>query len=243
MKRTSGVTLLEVLIAVSLLSFLSVGIMTAMRIGLTSLDKANTRLMDNRRVANAQRILEQEIAGFMPVRALCQGAGPVPTASIPFFQGEPESMRFVSTYSLQEAWRGVARILEFQVIPRGDGRGVRLVVNEWPYSGSLSAGQACIGLVPDPVLGVAVPRFRPIEVGPQSFVLADRLASCRFGYLEPAPPPVLQQWKPRWVLPRWPLAIRVEISSLDDDPTHLRPVTITAPMHVNRSPEIQYGDY
>ena len=46
-----------------------------------------------------------------------QNGGPI----IQFFQGEAQSMRFVSTYSLQQAWRGLPQILEFLVIPREDG--------------------------------------------------------------------------------------------------------------------------
>ncbi len=66
--------------------------------------------------------------------------------SMLFFQGEPSSMRFVSTYSLQDASRGMPQILEFQVIPGADNRGVRLVVNERPYTGAASAGALLPGL-------------------------------------------------------------------------------------------------
>jgi CheY-like chemotaxis protein len=93
-----------------------------------------------------------------------------PTTKAQFFQGEPQSMRFVSTYSLQEAARGLPRILEFQVIPGEGGRGVRLVVNEQLYSGPAAAGFFCLGPGGDSF------RFRPIEIGPRSFVLADRLS-------------------------------------------------------------------
>ena len=69
MKR-SGVTLIEVMIAVSLLSLLSLGILTSLRVGMGALQRTDRRLMDNRRVAGAQRILEQQLAGFIPVVAV-----------------------------------------------------------------------------------------------------------------------------------------------------------------------------
>jgi prepilin-type N-terminal cleavage/methylation domain-containing protein len=237
----AGLTLIEVLIAVTLLSILSVGILMAMRVALDALRKANTKLMDNRRVAGAQRVLEQQIAGFMPVQTLCAGsasAGP-PMA---FFQGEPQSMRLVSTYSLQESWRGRPRILEFQVIRGDQGNGVRLIVNEIPYTGPLSVAQFCLGMAPDPVAGFNVPQFAPIQAGPQSFVLADKLAWCRFSYLEPQKPPLPPLWRPNWVLPRWPLGVRVEMAPLEDNPARLRPLTVTGAIRVNRAPEIVYGD-
>ena len=156
----------------------------ALRVGVNAMEKANARLIDNRRMNGVQRILEQEIAGFMPVVATCLSEDERPPTPLPFFQGEPESMRLVSTYSLSDAWRGYPQILEFQVIAGALGEGVRLVVNEHLYTGPPAAGVFCLGLRPDDQLGVSVPVFRPIAVGPGSFVLADRLAFCRFSYLE-----------------------------------------------------------
>ena len=237
-RSRAGITLLEVVIAVSLLSLLTAGVMTSLRLGLNALGKTNTRLMANRRVAGAQQSLQQQLEGFMPVIAAYAAApeGPA-TAKLPFFQGEPQSMRFVSSYSLQEAARGLPRILELQVIPGEGARGVRLVVNEHLYSGPLSAGFFCLGPGADGF------RFRPIEIGPQSFVLADRLAFCRFSYQERPPAPAEAKWTPAWILPRWPGAIRVEMGPLDDEISRLRPVTVTAQIHVNRFPIFEYGDF
>jgi len=242
-RHQTGVTLLELLIAVTLLSILSVGILMAMRVALDALGKSNGKLMDNRRVAGAQRVLEQQIAGFMPAKMICATDPAGPGAQVAFFEGQPQTMRFVSTYSLQEAWRGVARILELQVIPGDQGRGVRLVVNETPYSGPLSAGRSCVGMAPNPESGQILPQFAPVRTGPQSFVLADKLASCRFWYLQAAKPPVPEQWRPDWVLPRWPKGVRVEIVPIEDNPARLRPLTITGAINTNRDPDIAYVDY
>ena len=83
MRRDAGVTLMEVLIAVTLLSLLSTGMLLAIRIGLSALGKTNEKLMYNRRVAGAQRILEQELQGMIPVVAPCGGSG----LRFGFFQG------------------------------------------------------------------------------------------------------------------------------------------------------------
>jgi len=235
-RSTAGLTLLEVVIAVSLLSLLMVGVMTSLRLGLSALGKTNTRLMDNRRVAGAQRALEQELEGFMPVIARYSTSPEAPpTAKMPFFQGEPQSMRFVSSYSLQESSRGFPRILELQVIPGQEGKGVRLVVNENLYTGPASAGFFCLGR------GEEGFRFRPIEIGPRSFVLADRLALCRFSYQQAGKTPAI--WTTNWTLDRWPGAIRIEMEPLDADIIRLRPVPVTAQIHVNRYPIFDYGDF
>lgn len=239
-RSDAGVTLIEVLIAVTLVSVLCVAILFAMRVGLNALSKGNTRLMDNRRVAGANRILERQIEGFLPVIAQFKTEeNGLPLKAV-FFDGEPQSMRFVSTYSLQEASRGLPRILEFQVAPGENG--ARLVVNEWIYTGPRSAGFFCAGIRPDPETGAQVALFRPIEIGPRSFVLADRLAFCRFSYLDRRPPPELARWYPAWGFPRYPQAVRVEMAPVDPDTSKLRPVTITAPVRVNRYPVFEYGD-
>ena len=57
----------------------------------------------------------------------------------------------------------------------------------------------------------------------------------------PAPAPV--KWTPSWVLPRWPGAIRVEMGPIEEGGARLRPVGVTARIHVNRYPIFEYGDY
>ncbi len=241
MKGRSGVTLLELLLAVSLLAILSAGVLTALHVGVNAMGKANARLMENRRLIGVQRILEQEIEGFVPVVARCAPQGDQPSESLPFFQGEPDSMRFVSGYSLSDGWRGYPQILEFQVIPGERGEGVRLVVNEHLYTGPLGAGNFCLGTAMSPNIGVRIPIFPPIQSGPSSFVLADRLAYCRFRFREILPLPARQRWVQQWVLPQWPTAVRIEMQSLASDAVRIPMLSITAPIHVNEQPGGRYG--
>jgi len=232
--HNAGVTLMELLIAVLLLSLLSVGLLFALRIGLNTYSKAQSRLMDNRRVSGAQRILEQQLAGLVPVVAECGGGVESGGVKSQFFQGEPEVMRFVSAFSLQGAWRGRPQILEIFVIPGSDGAGVRLVVNELPYLGPQSVARICMGQN----------RFAPVSAAPTSFVLADRLAFCRFTFLDqPVDVSLPLRWFPRFVGPTWPQAVRIEMAPLVPDPGRLQPASLLAPIHVFRIPEVQYGDF
>jgi prepilin-type N-terminal cleavage/methylation domain-containing protein len=145
MRREAGMTLMEVLIAVMLLSVLSLGMMLAMRLGMSAMQRTDQRLMDNRRVAGAQRVVEQELEGFMPVTAPCLGGGGENGPKVPIFSGKPTSLTLVSTFSLQQAWRGRPQILQLFTIPSDSG-GVRLVVNELPYMGPKFAGSICTGI-------------------------------------------------------------------------------------------------
>ncbi len=71
-RHDAGVTLIELLIAVLLLSLLSVGIVLTLRVALSAMNKSDSKLMANRRVSSVERILDQEIEGIMPVTADCQ---------------------------------------------------------------------------------------------------------------------------------------------------------------------------
>ena len=235
-KPEAGVTLMELLIAVTLLSLLSVGMVVSLRIGLSAMNKADSKLMSNRRVASVERILEQEVAGIMPVSAECRAPAETPFTQVSFFQGEEASMRFASSYSLQQGARGTAMILEYQVIPGENHQGVRLVVNERLYTGPRGAGLLCSGVASDPN-GRPIPQFLPIEIGPGSFVLADKLAYCRFSYREMLlSPPGQSRWLLRWASPMLPNAIRIEMAPLIPDPSRLEPVTLTIPVRVTREP-------
>ncbi len=231
---------MELLIAITLLSVLSVGIVISLRVALSAMDKADTRLASDRRVTSVERILEEQVEGVIPVTADCGALADQPKGTISFFQGEAQSMRFVSIYSLQQGSRGLPMILEFQVIPGQEGEGVRLVVNEHVYTGPRGAGQFCTGFGPDPATGQQAPLFVPIQVGAGSFVLADKLAYCRFSFRDTAPPPDLFKWIGRWVKPVLPNAIRIEMAPLHPDSGKLSPVTLTVPVRVNRRPLENY---
>ena len=241
----AGVTLIEVLIAVTLLAALSVAMMLSLQVALKALHKTNEKLLDNRRVAGAQRILLQELEGLVPVLPTCAG-GDARGPHFVFFQAEPQSMRLVSTFSLQEGWRGPALILEMVVIPGEDGKGVRLVVNETPYT-QAAAGGACTGIDRGAGAG-GVAQFTPIVAKPTSFVLADQLAYCRFSYLMTPPVPGAghrfqpPQWMTSATGSGWPAAIRVEMAPLEADPSRQQPVTVTAPIRIHRHWSIPYDD-
>ncbi|MEO8026886.1 MAG: prepilin-type N-terminal cleavage/methylation domain-containing protein [Bryobacteraceae bacterium] len=238
--RERGVTLIELLIAVSLVGLLSVGMLFAMRTGLGALTATNARLNGNRRVLSVERILDAQISGVMPVTANC-GANALAAPGgggnrAMFFQGTPETMRFVSNYSLDGAARGYPRIVEMQVIP-GEKSGVRLVVNEYPYTGPDGAGAFCIGGGPTGTT------FLPVQVGPASFVLADRLAFCRFSFRELAPDRRSAVWVPIWgnreLLPS---GVRVDMTPLEVDPARVPLESMTIAIRLTRHVLAKYPD-
>lgn len=242
MKRgEAGVTLIEVLVAVTLLSLLVVGMAMAMRTGLAAYSKTQTKLMDSRRVAGAQRILQSELEGLIPAYVLCGAGQGGPGMQAVLFHGDPAGMWMVSAFSLAEGWRGRPQIL--QIFTGAGDQGGRLEVNEIPYSGARGAGQYCSGTIPIPNSLARLAQMIPIRASAQTFVLADKLAYCRFSYYTPSgqmnQPP---SWQPSWAAKGWPLAIRIEMAPAEPDPSHLQPISITAPLHILRDADKVYTD-
>ena len=237
-RSNSGVTLIELIIAVTLVSLLSTGMMMAIRLGLTSMEKTNEHINDNRKILSVNRIIDSQIGGIMAVKADCLASG-ANGLQIPFFQGEPDTMRFVSTYSLSDASRGYPMILEFHVVP--GPQGARLIVNESIYAGPSSTGRFCSQMAPNPLIdGQPAPAFIPVQTGSNSFVLIDRLASCRMLYREELKEPPYEKWWPVWNKPLLPSAIRIELQPERSAILRLPLVSITAPIRVTRNAMVPY---
>ncbi len=240
--RTAGFTLIETLIAVTLVALLSTGMLIAIRVALNAEGSASNRLIANRRIVGAQNALQQELNGFVPAPAAWNSEnGSVQRA--PFFGGEPQDLHLVSSFSLAAANRGLPEILDFRVIGGANGEGVRLIVNESPYRGPFSAQDHVAGeqRTQD---GQSFLSFFPVQPGPNSFVLADRLAYCRFVYeaFVRAPQPHTE-WTASWTSRDWPVAIRVEMAPLDANAARLHPMTVTAALHASRIFNREYRDY
>jgi len=233
-RRRQGLTLMEVLVAITLLSLLSAGMLMALRVAAGAWERTNTDLMLDRRIAAANAILHAALEGVVP--AWVEFRRPTmasPTLAL-FFQGQPESMRFVSAYSLDSGPRGGLRLLELQVV-RAE-QGLRLLLNDQPHPGPAEAGRLIVGAVDDPLTRSLRLFFAPIVAQPSSFIVADELAGCAFSYLSTAAPNEPARWLPAWSRSdQWPAAISIQLAPRGDS-ARLRPVTVTVPFRSREGP-------
>jgi prepilin-type N-terminal cleavage/methylation domain-containing protein len=215
--RQAGFTLMELMISITLVAAIATGMLMAMRGGLLSLSKTQTRLDENRRALGIQRILSSQLAGAMPARTGCAGQ-----VSQFAFRGTTSALELVSTYSLTEGTRGAAHIVEYQVAP-DEGGTLKLLVYERLYSGPGSTAGFC---------GETL----ALQGSGQPFVAATRLAYCRFSYFQTNPDTQFRGggWLTSWNSPNMPSAVRIEMAPAVPDPVRLPAVAITAPLFVNR---------
>jgi prepilin-type N-terminal cleavage/methylation domain-containing protein len=229
--KESGFTLIELMISITLVAGISVGMLMAMRTSLITLEKVDGRLQSNRRVMSVEQILSRQLGGVMPVTGDCRNAGGGTSPHMPVFNGTDQTLHLVSSYSMSEGARGTPRVLELQVVPSDRG-GVRLIVNEFLYTGPSSIAPYCLER-----------SFFPVQVFPQSFVLADHLAYCRIFYQDYLPQtPNQEKWLPLWNKPDLPSAVHVDMAPLAADPATLPLVSVTVPIHVTREVLNPYAD-
>jgi hypothetical protein len=227
-----GVTLLELMIAITLVAGLSTGMLMAMRTSLLTYEKTAKRLESNRRFVKTQQMLSDQISAVMPVQGVCPGDAGQMVGIPSFLSGSENLLRLVSSYSIAEGSRGYPQIVEYRVIPE-QRDSVRLVATERPYTGPQSTTPYC---------GNAPPTLEPQTGG--SYVLAEHLAYCRFSYHEPYDQSrfIETPWLLLWDKPVLPAGVRIEMRPVVPDTGGLSVLGVTVPIQVNRDPRLIYGD-
>ena len=223
----AGMSLIEITVAVALLGLLSAGIFTAFQVGASSWQSARDRLMLDRRIATANAILHGTLSGIVPIRAEVPPGRPEQGRRFAFFQGEPRSMRFVTTYSVTTGVRGGLLITEVQVV--GHEEGLRVLLNQSPYLGPRSAGFFAAGFIREPLSGRERARYIAIRPRATSLIIVDDLRECRFEFLEQPPGVELPtNWVPEWTdLLRLPEAVAIHVVPNRGD-ARLRPISVIA---------------
>jgi len=195
-RRQSGFTLIELMIAITLVAAISAGLLTTMRNALLTMERTQTRLEENRKALGIQDLIRRQIGGLMPVRGYC-GSGAQPVLR-DIFQGSSSAMLLVTNESMTEGSRGSPRVAFYQVQPNADGT-VRLEVSEQLFSGQASTAQFC---EPDP-------RVFHAPGGTKPFVLLNKLAFCRFVFRDLNQSTLFgRDWLGTWMLPFPPAMMR-----------------------------------
>jgi len=237
LRPDAGLTLIEILVAVTLLALLSAGMLGALSMSAGAWSDARERLTLDRRIATANQLLYAQFAAVTPVLTQPPRITGAPPA--PFFHGEPQQMRFVSSYSLEAGARGGLSIVELNV-QQGE-EGLRLVLTESPYRGPLSTGRFVTGVDRDGPSGLRV-LYSPVKPRADSLIVADRLESCAFEYQrEPRGQTDEAEWLPVWGdTGQLPAAIRVRLVPAGSEP-RLQPVSITAEVRARYASPLRPG--
>ncbi len=189
----AGFTLLELLVAITVVSLLATAVLFSWRVASSAWQKVNQRLEADRTILAAHQLLQKQMASMIPYPAgTLQGTREL------FFQGEPETARFVSRYSLERRARSGLYEIAYQVEQGNDGS-KRLLLRETPLQGRDALSETLLGAAMD--LEGKILKFRPFERDSQVIVLLENLQECRFEYYQARtglePEGWVAQWRPR----------------------------------------------
>lgn len=222
-----GFTLIELIVAITLVAAIAVGLLMSMRTALLAMDRIQARLDENRRATTLQELVYNQLGAAMPVAGTCNGS-PSPT-----FRGTASALLMVSSYSIEEGARGYPRIVSYRVEPERGGT-VRLVSDEFLFSGPLSTAPYCL---PGGIM-------RPIADRPETLVIASGLTSASFSYrIMNSLTALGGPWQNEWISPDLPAAVRIDLTPARPDPSGMPVVPITVPLHINRQYGEPYADY
>ena len=190
----AGFTLLELLVAITLLGMLMAALFGGLRLGARVWETGEARLDASSRVQIVQDFLRQRIAETLPLATVLQDEN---GSSEPLFRGAVDALRFATI--LPEHLGAGLYLMELAIADAADGRGHNLVLRWRPLDLS--------GALPE---ATAEPEERILLEGIETLDLA------YFGSLDLSLPP---EWWPQWRAQNaFPGLVRVEVRFAPADP-------------------------
>jgi prepilin-type N-terminal cleavage/methylation domain-containing protein len=221
----NGITLIELLIAMSLLGLISLGMLFAMRIGVNSWQHANKRMSADRSVIAASDLITEQLAG---ARAKVVGWGPLERrAGFLYFEGRAGRMRLLTDYSVAARVRGGMWIAEYWFESNARNE-CRLMYNERPFRSDDDIASTVNQVVTGPAGYVA--DYRAPVTSASTRVLYSGIHNCTFEYLvEPFNAPVY--WTPNWTSDNRLLPRAVAVRFKGEEADGIAPVAIVATLN------------
>jgi len=173
-----GFTLMEVLVSITLMGFLTVAIHYGYRIGLDSWSRAEKSMERNRRVEFVLDLISRQLASMTPYysRQTLNGA-PV---DVLLFHGTDQGVRFVSTFSAESRNAGGVRLVEYFVGDSPEGEGKALLLNDRPLPPDEVLGQTVFAGLSNGEGNTVIAEFQSFSANSETTVLIDGLATVSF---------------------------------------------------------------
>ena len=190
----AGFTLLEMIIAVTLVALLAVGLWAIFRVSIHSWSRGTEYMDANQRHRSIMNLVHKQMASAYGLIAPDQQ---VP-GGVLLFNGTENSVQFLSLNSLRFQESPGLTLVSYEVDPDAAGS-YSLVEKESRY-----LGQA--------------PEEGPFSTGSKAIPIFENLTSCIFEYFDMGGPDTPSQWVREWdgqTLRRLPLAISLTMISRD----------------------------
>jgi general secretion pathway protein J len=195
-RRESGFTLLELMIAITLLSMMAVGIYAVLSISIRSWNRGTDAIDISQRHRSMLDMARKQFASIYPLYTTPSSTEPNSSFAL-IFQGTQNNLRFISLNSLQSYDNAGPMLISYEMGRDADGNS-SLDEKEVRYTGQL----------PD----------ESVLSSSKSISVFDGLLSCTFEYYDPGDADNPAQWVVEWdgsTLNRLPAAVRMTMIAQD----------------------------
>jgi prepilin-type N-terminal cleavage/methylation domain-containing protein len=172
-----GFTLIETMVAVTLVALMAVGMWSVFRTGIVSWSRGTQYIDEGQRERILNDMVRKQMASAFPLAAPVDPA--IQNVTYPLFKGTEKSMEFVSLNSLRFQDSPGLTLVQYELSQEGEGSGYKLVEREKPYLGQASDSGEDTGVFS------LVPIF-------------DNISNCYFEYKNPAPDEYEEPWVREW---------------------------------------------
>ncbi|GEM_PF-3692430 len=218
-----GVTLVELLAAITLLGFVSLALLFAMRIGVNAWQHGDRRMAADRSVVAAADLISAQLGD---ARAHNVGWGPLERrVSFLLFDGAADRLQFITHNSVAARERGGWWLAEYWF--EHDARNnCRLLYNEYPFQSDADAA-AVVDQVGPGANGLLAVQYRAPRISANTRVLYTGIHDCAFEYLiEPQDQPVY--WGKFWPGDNYKLPRAVAVRFAGEGVRGIAPVATVA---------------
>lgn len=194
--RAKGFTLLEVLIATSLMILLMAALVTGLHIGTRAWQQGEARLRGIHRDEELSGFLARQISSLVPYAAVSRE--PELPGRLPILEATPLRLRFLSTYGSRFGNRAGLLLVECAVSGTSPGK-VAVVLRETPVRGDrMLLDEMIERVIEDSTTGKKMIVFKLFSVREGDLSLLTGLDRAQFEYLDPAAPSGEPSWLPKW---------------------------------------------
>ncbi len=195
-RSEQGFTLLEVVVAVTLIAMMAVGLWAVMRLSLRSWSRGTDFIDTNQRHRSILDMTRKQLASaYNLIIPADLNTG---TAPYPFFNGTENSFQFISLNSLQFQESPGLTLVTYEVSQESQANNYSLLEKESRYLGQLPDSNS-----------TAADRTTPV---------LENLSSCMFEYFDPGDSQNPSQWVKEWNAQetgKLPSAVSITVGSRD----------------------------
>lgn len=220
----SGLTLLELITAITISGLVALAVTVSLRIGVRAWEKSQGAVLELRRQANAADLLPAQLGDG--VMRMVEVELFDRRQRMLFFFGDETRLVFLSTYSAAQHGRGGMVVADYFAEQQPD-RTWKLWLDEQPALDDEWLARWVVGTEATSE-GGQKPQLRPFDTG-RAMLLFQGLAECRFEYLRETP--ATAEWVAPWSLlayPYLPPAIRLQLAGGASGATRLAPTPVYA---------------